>query len=169
MRIVFIFGIVGGMRFGGAGAIAPVTGRLRPAFEGRTVAVVGAGHSAIGTLLALADLPDTTIGWVLRAPNPDRAYGGGEADALPARGAIGTRVQALVDAGNENADSPTTIRRYPNARFVFTSRSALPPTLQRALRDPVTVQLHNIDSDTLPLFLGRYLTHRVGEAKTLAK
>jgi len=76
-----------------------VTGRLRPAFEGRTVAVVGAGHSAIGTLLALADLPDTTIGWVLRAPNPDRAYGGGEADALPARGAIGTRVQALVDAG----------------------------------------------------------------------
>jgi glycine/D-amino acid oxidase-like deaminating enzyme len=76
-----------------------VAGRLRPAFEGRTVAVVGAGHSAIGTLLALAELPDTTIDWVLRAPNPDRAYGGGEADALPARGAIGTRVHALVDTG----------------------------------------------------------------------
>ena len=76
-----------------------VTGRLRPAFEGRTVAVVGAGHSATGTLLALAELADTTIHWILRAPDPTRAYGGGDADALPARGSIGTRVRALVDRG----------------------------------------------------------------------
>jgi glycine/D-amino acid oxidase-like deaminating enzyme len=79
-----------------------VTGAQRTAFAGRTVAVVGAGHSATGTLLALAELadaePGTAIHWLLRAPNPDRAYGGG-ADALPARGAIGTRVRALVDAG----------------------------------------------------------------------
>jgi hypothetical protein len=76
-----------------------VTGRLREQFEGCTVAVVGAGHSATGTLLALAELPDTTVHWLLRAPNPSRSYGGGEADALPARGSIGTRVRALVDAG----------------------------------------------------------------------
>jgi thioredoxin reductase len=80
-----------------------VSGTLRSRFEGRTVAVVGAGHSATGTLLALAELAaagsGTTVHWVLRAPNPDRAYGGGEADALPARGAIGTRVRALVDSG----------------------------------------------------------------------
>lgn len=80
-----------------------VTGALRASFAGRTVAVVGAGHSATGTLLALAELadaePGTVIHWLLRAPNPDRAYGGGEADALPARGAIGTRVRALIQAG----------------------------------------------------------------------
>ncbi|HEX7743680.1 MAG TPA: FAD-dependent oxidoreductase [Micromonosporaceae bacterium] len=76
---------------------------LRDQFAGKTTAVVGAGHSATGTLLALAELaeqhPDTTVAWLLRAPNPSRAYGGGDADALPARGAIGTRIKALVDAG----------------------------------------------------------------------
>lgn len=80
-----------------------VLGTLRPAVAGKTVAVVGAGHSATGTLLALAELaetePDTTIHWLLRAPTPVRAYGGGDNDALPARGAIGTRVKALADTG----------------------------------------------------------------------
>jgi hypothetical protein len=79
------------------------TGTLRARFAGKSVAVVGAGHSATGTLLALAELAavrsGTTIQWLLRAPNPDRAYGGGAADALPARGAIGTQVRALVEAG----------------------------------------------------------------------
>jgi thioredoxin reductase len=80
-----------------------VLGRLRDQFAGRSVAVVGAGHSATGTLLALAELADTEPGtalhWVLRASNPSRAYGGGDADALPARGAIGARIKALVHAG----------------------------------------------------------------------
>jgi hypothetical protein len=85
-----------------------VAGALRARFAGRTVAVVGSGHSATGTLLALAELAaagarggseSTTIHWLLRAPNPDRAYGGGVADALPARGAIGSQVRALVEAG----------------------------------------------------------------------
>jgi thioredoxin reductase len=80
-----------------------VLGRQRAQFAGRTVAVVGAGHSATGTLLALAELaqtePDTTIHWLLRAPNPTRAYGGGDNDALPARGALGSRMKALADGG----------------------------------------------------------------------
>ncbi|HEY3009439.1 MAG TPA: FAD-dependent oxidoreductase [Micromonosporaceae bacterium] len=80
-----------------------VLGRLRKEFAGKAVAVVGAGHSATGTLLALVELadaePGTTVHWLLRAPNPSRAYGGGDTDALPARGAIGTRVRALVDGG----------------------------------------------------------------------
>jgi Pyridine nucleotide-disulphide oxidoreductase len=80
-----------------------VLGRLRDEFARKSVAVVGAGHSAAGTLLALAELAETERGtvlhWVLRAVNPSRAYGGGDADALPARGAIGTRIKALVDAG----------------------------------------------------------------------
>lgn len=80
-----------------------VLGSARGEFAGRTVAVVGAGHSATGTLLALAELaesePGTSVHWLLRAANPDRAYGGGDADALPGRGAIGTRVRALVESG----------------------------------------------------------------------
>ncbi len=78
-----------------------VTGQLRDEFAGKTVTVVGSGHSGTGTLLALAELADegTRTQWLLRAPNPDRAYGGGDADALPARGAIGSRVRALVESG----------------------------------------------------------------------
>ncbi len=80
-----------------------VLGRLRNAFAGKTVAVVGAGHSATGTLLTLTELatqePGTEVHWVVRAPNPSRAYGGGAADALPARGSIGTHVKALVESG----------------------------------------------------------------------
>lgn len=80
-----------------------VLGVLRRELAGRSVAVAGAGHSAAGTLVALAELadaePGTTVHWLVRAPSPSRAYGGGDADALPARGAIGTRVKALVDAG----------------------------------------------------------------------
>ncbi len=77
-----------------------VLGTLRGHFAGRTIAVVGAGHSATGTLLALAELPDTPVHWMVRSPNPSRSYGGGDADALPARGSIGTHVRALVEQGN---------------------------------------------------------------------
>lgn len=80
-----------------------VLGKQRPDFAGKLVAVAGAGHSATGTLLALIELarqePETRVVWLVRAASPERAYGGGEADALPARGAIGARVKALVRAG----------------------------------------------------------------------
>ncbi|GIH03661.1 flavoprotein [Rhizocola hellebori] len=77
-----------------------VLGVLRPHFVGKNVAVIGAGHSATGTVLALAELAaDTTVHWVVRAPDPSRAYGGGAADALPARGSIGSAVKALVEQG----------------------------------------------------------------------
>ncbi|WP_117208618.1 FAD-dependent oxidoreductase [Allorhizocola rhizosphaerae] len=80
-----------------------VQGNLRAHFAGKTVAVVGAGHSAIGTLLSLADLADetadTAVQWVLRALDPSRAYGDGASDALPARGSIGTAAKKLVEEG----------------------------------------------------------------------
>jgi hypothetical protein len=65
--------------------------------------VVGAGHSAANTLLAPAQLandePGTVVSWAIRTGTPARTYGGQEADALPARGALGSRVHALVDSG----------------------------------------------------------------------
>lgn len=80
-------------------ALPDVLGTDRERYEGRHILVVGAGHSAATTLLALAQLDDTPITWAIRAANATRTYGGGEADALPARGALGTRLHALVESG----------------------------------------------------------------------
>ncbi|MFY1669380.1 NAD(P)-binding domain-containing protein [Plantactinospora sp. WMMB334] len=84
-------------------ALPDVLGSDRDRFAGKRVLVVGAGHSAANTLLALAALaeqaPGTTVGWAIRAANPARTYGGETADALPARGALGTRLREHVDAG----------------------------------------------------------------------
>lgn len=80
-----------------------VLGRDRARFEGRTVAVLGAGHSAIGTLLDLARLkeeaPTTRIVWLLRGDRPEKAFGGGANDKLAARGALGSSFAALVASG----------------------------------------------------------------------
>ncbi|WP_157244916.1 FAD-dependent oxidoreductase [Nonomuraea typhae] len=80
-------------------ALPDVLGADRDRFEGKHTLVAGAGHSAATTLLALAELPDATITWAIRSGGASRTYGGGEADALPARGALGTRLRAHVDAG----------------------------------------------------------------------
>ncbi|GAB1689744.1 NAD(P)-binding domain-containing protein [Krasilnikovia sp. M28-CT-15] len=80
-----------------------VLGADRDRFAGRHTLVVGAGHSAANTLLALAALaeaePGTQVTWAIRGGNADRAYGGGDADALPARGALGSRLREHVTAG----------------------------------------------------------------------
>lgn len=80
-----------------------VTGRDRAAFAGRRVLVVGAGHSAANTLISLADLskesPDTRILWAVRGASAEKVYGGGDADGLPARGQLGSRLRRLVEAG----------------------------------------------------------------------
>ncbi|MEV1286610.1 NAD(P)-binding domain-containing protein [Micromonospora sp. NPDC049679] len=84
-------------------ALPDVLGADRDRFAGVRVLVVGAGHSAANTLLSLAALaeqePETAVTWAVRAGNATRAYGGGDADALPARGALGSRLRAHVDSG----------------------------------------------------------------------
>ncbi|MEV6814524.1 FAD-dependent oxidoreductase [Micromonospora sp. NPDC051296] len=84
-------------------ALPDVLGTARNRFAGRHTLVVGAGHSAANTLLSLAELaaevPGTQVTWAIRTDSPARAYGGGDADALPARGALGTRLRAHVDTG----------------------------------------------------------------------
>jgi thioredoxin reductase len=80
-----------------------VLGAARELYTGRRVMVVGAGHSAAGTLLALAQLaqkhPGTSIVWATRGSQLARVFGGGEADGLKARGQLGTRLKALRDSG----------------------------------------------------------------------
>lgn len=70
---------------------------------GKHTVVVGSGHSALTAVLALARMarrdPDTTVTWALRRASAGNAFGGGEADELPARGALGIRAKEFVDAG----------------------------------------------------------------------
>ncbi|WP_200207772.1 FAD-dependent oxidoreductase [Micromonospora coerulea] len=84
-------------------ALPDVLGGDRDRFAGRHTLVVGAGHSAANTLLSLAELaaaePSTEVTWAIRSASPARTYGGGDADALPARGALGSRLREHVDAG----------------------------------------------------------------------
>lgn len=82
--------------------IPDVLGGQRERYAGRRVLVVGSGHSAFNALLDLVelaeDIPGTTITWAIRRP-ADRLgnlFGGGSNDALPARGALGERVQRLL-------------------------------------------------------------------------
>ncbi|MBC9823848.1 FAD-dependent oxidoreductase [Terrabacter sp. MAHUQ-38] len=73
-------------------------------FGGRRTAVVGSGHSALTALVALAALaeqvPGTRAVWVLRRGTVGNAYGGGDSDQLPARGALGLRARDAVAAGH---------------------------------------------------------------------
>jgi thioredoxin reductase len=84
-------------------ALPDVLGADRDRFAGKRVLVVGAGYSAANTLLLLADLadqaPSTHVTWAIRATSPARTYGGETADALPARGALGTVLREHVEAG----------------------------------------------------------------------
>ncbi len=80
-----------------------VLGRDRARYAGRRVAVLGSGHSAIGTLIDLArlqdEVPATAIAWLLRGTDPAKSFGGGSADQLKVRGALGSTFAALVASG----------------------------------------------------------------------
>ena len=95
-----------------------VLGRDRARYAGRTVAVLGAGHSAIGTLIELARLKDeapaTEIVWMLRGDKPDKAFGGGANDKLAARGALGAAFAALVAGGKIRVEAGFKVSHIAN-------------------------------------------------------
>ncbi|MDQ3026120.1 MAG: NAD(P)-binding domain-containing protein, partial [Pseudomonadota bacterium] len=80
-----------------------ILGRDSARYAGKRVLVAGAGHSAAGSLLALAkladDAPGTQIAWTIRGHDFSRIFGGGENDGLAARGALGRRLQRLAESG----------------------------------------------------------------------
>ena len=90
-----------------------VLGRDREQFAGRHTLVVGAGHSAANTLLALGQLsdeePSTRISWAIRGADPASVYGGGDQDGLPARGALGSQLRNLVESGHVEVHTSMTI------------------------------------------------------------
>jgi thioredoxin reductase len=83
--------------------IPDILGAQRERYAGRRVLVVGSGHSAFNALQELAALaqeyPATRLLWAIRRTDLRQLFGGGERDALPARGELGRRVQVLVESG----------------------------------------------------------------------
>jgi hypothetical protein len=77
--------------------------RVASRYRGRHVAVVGSGHSALTALVALTGPSfdsSTRVTWVLRRGRVGNVFGGGQADALAARGALGRRARAAVEDGH---------------------------------------------------------------------
>jgi hypothetical protein len=82
---------------------------VRARYAGKRTAVIGSGASAFTALASLADLAgsgdgtDTKAVWILRRGISGSTFGGGEADQLPARGALGLAAKAAVDDGYADA------------------------------------------------------------------
>ncbi|MFE9132848.1 NAD(P)-binding domain-containing protein [Streptomyces sp. NPDC007355] len=82
---------------------------VRARYAGRRTAVIGSGASAFTALASLAALAKSQDGeatratWILRRGISGTTYGGGGADQLPARGALGLAAKAAVDEGYADA------------------------------------------------------------------
>jgi hypothetical protein len=72
-------------------------------FANKHVMIVGSGHSAMTAVIEFAGVarqnPDTRLTWVMRRGAVGDAFGGGDADALPQRGALGQHAREAIDAG----------------------------------------------------------------------
>lgn len=101
------------------GPLPDVLGVDRGRVAGKHVLVVGAGHSATNTLLNLVELARTEAGtritWAVRGASVARTYGGGDADGLPARGMLGSRLREAVEAGKIELRTSATIAGLESA------------------------------------------------------
>jgi len=107
--------------------------------------VIGAGHSAANTLLDLAELaqdaPETRISWAVRSADVTGVYGGEDRDELAARGALGSRLRALVESGVIDVHTTFTISGFEAAGDqlrVLATGSAGPEELRVDLLVPAT-------------------------------
>lgn len=100
--------------------IPDVLGARRMDFAGKTILVVGSGHSAFNAVLELLELredaPDTRIFWAMRKQSLDKVFGGGAKDGLPARGELGERARSAVESGAVTLMSPFSIHRVERTR-----------------------------------------------------
>lgn len=118
-----------------------VLGADRSRFANRRVLVVGSGHSAANTLLDLAALateaPETQIQWAIRAADPSRVYGGEDQDELAARGALGTRLRHLVEAGTITLFVSTILTGFTTTDAGLTVTAQTPFGLQELTTEVV--------------------------------
>ncbi|ROQ60263.1 pyridine nucleotide-disulfide oxidoreductase [Streptomyces sp. 840.1] len=82
---------------------------VRARYASKRTAVIGSGASAFTALADLADVATSDTGagtksvWILRRGMSGSTFGGGTADQLPARGALGLAAKASVDEGHAHA------------------------------------------------------------------
>ncbi|MFH5821666.1 NAD(P)-binding protein [Georgenia sp. AZ-5] len=123
------------------GPLPDVLGRDRDRVAGRHVLVVGAGHSATNTLLNLVELaaaePATRISWAVRGASVARAYGGGDADGLPARGRLGSRLREAVEAGKVELLTSVTITGFEEVGHRVGVAASTPQGPRRLVVDAV--------------------------------
>ncbi|MFF3126824.1 NAD(P)-binding domain-containing protein [Streptomyces sp. NPDC057908] len=100
---------------------------VRDRYAGKRTAVIGSGASAFTALATLADLakqePGTHAVWILRRGISGSTFGGGTADQLPARGALGLAAKAAVDNGHADAVTgfrTESIQRTDDGRLTLT-------------------------------------------------
>ncbi|MBH0084545.1 FAD-dependent oxidoreductase [Salinibacterium sp. SWN167] len=112
------------------GPLPDVLGTDRARFAGKHTLVIGMGHSAANTLLALAELretdPGTEITWAIRSRSARRLYGGGSADELPGRGALGSNLKDAVESGAITLLTDFTVTELtpqPDGRLTVTSHN----------------------------------------------
>ncbi|MCX5582900.1 FAD-dependent oxidoreductase [Streptomyces erythrochromogenes] len=101
---------------------------VRARYAGKRTAVIGSGASAFTALAYLADLAKAEDGsgthalWILRRGISGSTFGGGNADQLPARGALGLAAKAAVDSGHADAVTgfrTEAIERDTDSRLVL--------------------------------------------------
>jgi lysine/ornithine N-monooxygenase len=101
---------------------------VRARYAGRRTAVIGSGASAFTALAYLAGLAKSADGagtkavWILRRGISGSTFGGGQADQLPARGALGLAAKAAVDEGHADAVTgfrTEAIERADDGRLVL--------------------------------------------------
>ena len=113
----------------------PPTPSQASAWADERVVVVGSGHSAMTAVIQLGEVvrkdPSTTVTWVLRRGVSEDTFGGGAADELPERGALGVRSKEAVEAGRVALSTGFRTERIDlvDGRAVVTAEDgrALPP------------------------------------------
>jgi thioredoxin reductase len=86
----------------GVMSYVPPTRAQIHSLAGGHVVIVGSGHSAltaVNDLAAAASASGTRVTWVLRRGVVGDTFGGGPADELPQRGALGARARQAVEDG----------------------------------------------------------------------
>jgi len=134
-----------------------VLGVDRAGHAGRHTVVVGAGHSAANTLLDLVHLaagqPGTRITWAVRRTDVHPVFGPGDTDALPARGAIGTRLRQLIDEGRITLETGFVTHRVA---VLPPARSGAATAVRLATRDG-----RSVDADRVVVATGFRADHRI--------
>lgn len=94
---------------------------------GAHVVVIGAGHSATHTVLRLSELalraPGARITWLLRRGSVSNVFGGGAADELPERAALGSRARRMIESGVVDVVAGFRVAAFDAASDLLTIRA----------------------------------------------